>query len=82
MYYLIEISDGDSKIAGKGVYEYATLDDAVANFHSKLGAAMKSELFISELVMVIDSNGGIYKSEKYEKAVIAIDAMPPLEDEV
>lgn len=64
-FYLIEISEGNQSIAGKSVYEYATLNEAVANFHSKLGAAMKSALFTSELVMVINSDGGIHKSEKY-----------------
>lgn len=27
-YYIIEISDGDAKIKGKGMYEYATRDEA------------------------------------------------------
>lgn len=64
-YYLIEISTGDSKIAGRAIYEYATQNDAVAMFHSKLGSAMKSALYTSELIMVIDENGAVIKSEKY-----------------
>lgn len=64
-YYLIEISTGDSKIAGKAIYEYATQNEAVAMFHSKLGSAMKSALYTSELIMVIDENGAVIKSEKY-----------------
>ena len=68
-FYLIEVAEGDSKIAGKAIYEYSTLDEAVANFHSKLGTAMKSDLFESELVMVINSEGGVHKSEKWAKAV-------------
>lgn len=64
-FYLIEISEGEQSITGKAIYEYATLNEAVANFHSKLGSAMKSNLFTSELVMVINSDGGIHKSEKY-----------------
>ena len=35
-FYVIEIAEGDSKIAGKGTYEYNTLDEAVATFHSKM----------------------------------------------
>lgn len=66
-FYLIEIATGDEKIAGKAVYEYATLNEAVANFHSKLGSAMKSDLYESELVMVINSEGGVHKSEKFIK---------------
>lgn len=71
-FYLIEISEGNQSIAGKAVYEYATLNEAVANFHSKLGAAMKSNLFTSELVMVINSDGGIHKSEKYVAEVAPV----------
>lgn len=64
-YFLIEISEGDSKIAGKGIYEYDNLNSAVAMFHKKLGTAMSSDLYTSDLVMVIDGNGAVYKSEKY-----------------
>lgn len=69
MFYVIEISKGDSKIEGKSVYEYDTLNLAVGTFHQKLSSAMKSELFTEELVMVIDGNGGIYKSEHYTKPI-------------
>lgn len=68
-YYLLEISEGNSKIAGKAVYEYATENDAVAMFHQKLATAMKSDLFTSELVMVIDDNGAVLKSEKFVPVV-------------
>lgn len=71
-FYLIEISEGEEKIEGKAIYEYATLNEAVANFHSKLGAAMKSNLYTSELVMVINSDGGIHKSEKYVAEVAEV----------
>lgn len=65
MFYVLEIANGDSKIKGKGVYELATLNEAVALFHSKLGIAMKSELYTDELVMVIGADGAVYRSEKY-----------------
>ena len=64
-YYLIEISTGDTKISGKGIYEYATEKEAVAMFHSKLGSAMKSDLFETELIMVIDEFGNVLKCERY-----------------
>lgn len=72
MFYLIEISEGDSKISGKGIYAYETLNEAVASFHSKLGTAMKSELYTSDLVMVIDADGAVYKSEKFIREVNTI----------
>lgn len=69
-FYLIEIAEGDSKIAGKGVFEYEKLNDAVANFHSKLAIAMKSEMYTSDLIMVIDSDGCVHYSEKFVREII------------
>lgn len=65
MFYLIEISTGDSKIAGKAIYEYAAEKDAMAAFHQKLGSAMKSELYKTDLVIVMDSYGTVIKRERY-----------------
>lgn len=67
MFYVLEVSTGDSKIAGKAVYQYPTITEAVATFHSKLGAAMKSDLYDSELIMVIEANGSVVCSERYIK---------------
>lgn len=61
-YYVIEIAEGDSSIRGKSVYEYPTLNEAEASFHKKIGTAMSSDLFESDLVMVINSNGGTYSN--------------------
>lgn len=66
-YYLVEITTGDAAIAGKAVYEYETLNEAVANFHSKLGSAMKSTIVETELLMVINSDAGIYEKAAYTK---------------
>lgn len=66
-YYLIEISDGDTKIKGKGIYEYDDRNEAIANFHSKLGVAMKSEMYTSEQIFVINSANGIEASESFER---------------
>lgn len=64
-FFVIEIATGDAKIAGKGIYAYETEKDAVASFHAKLGTAMKSALYTSDLVMVIDADGKVIKREKY-----------------
>lgn len=69
MFYVIEIATGDARIAGKAVYEYATEKEAVATFHSKMGNAMKSELYDSELLMVCDENGILSKREKYVREI-------------
>lgn len=68
MYYVLEIATGDAKVAGKSVYQYATIEEAVGAFHSKLGTAMRSELYESDLCMVIEDNGSVSRSEKYIKA--------------
>lgn len=68
MYYVIEIAKGDAKIAGKGVYEYQTLEEAVGAWHAKLGAAMQSDLYASDLCMVVGDDGACYRSERYVKS--------------
>lgn len=69
-FYVIEIAEGDAKIKGKGIYEYADKDSAIATFHKKLGTAMSSDLYTSDLVMVIDENGSVWKSEKWVKPIV------------
>lgn len=73
MYYVLEITTGDSKVAGKSVYQYATADEAVATFHSKLGNAMKSDLYDTELVMVIADDGTVYRQERFVKPAPATE---------
>lgn len=69
MFYLIEIAHGDTKIEGKGIYTYSTEREAIANFHSKLGTAMKSDLYTSEVLVVIDQLGNVKKQEYYTAPV-------------
>lgn len=70
-YYLIEIAEGDAKIHGKGIYEYGTGSDsenkraAVASFHRKLGAAMSSDLYASDLLIVINESGNPIRREHW-----------------
>lgn len=66
-YFLIEIAEGDAKIKGKGIYEYATRNEAIANFHTKMGNAMKSPLFAREQLIVINSANGVEVAEVFEK---------------
>ncbi|MDO4802415.1 MAG: hypothetical protein Q4A15_09650 [Prevotellaceae bacterium] len=67
-YYLFEVAKGDPKIEGKAVITYQTEDEAIGNFHSHMGTAMKSELYDYDLCIVVDSNGAIYENKKYERA--------------
>lgn len=65
MFFVLEITTTD-KIS-KAVYQYDTLEEAVGNFHSKMGSQMKSDACNAELVMVIGEDGAVYRSEKYNK---------------
>ena len=67
MFYVLEVSTGEAAIAGRAVYAYATLDEAVATFHSKMGTAMKSLMYATELLMVIDDNGAVYRTELFTR---------------
>lgn len=76
-YFLIEIAEGDTKIKGKGMYEFNTRNEAIASFHSKMGVAMKSELYTREQLLVIDDGNSIIKSEIFIREV-KVDA--PIEE--
>lgn len=69
MFYLIEIATGDAKIAARSIFTYDNEKDAIANFHSRLGMAMKSDLYTTDLCMVIDENGTVLKREKYANSI-------------
>lgn len=60
MYYLIEITSYmDKDTVDKGIYSYTDRTLAIANFHSKMGGAMKNENYKSEMLMIIDERGGL-----------------------
>ena len=64
-FFVIEISDGDERIAGKAIYGYQTEREAVATFHQRMATAMKSDLYDSELVLVIDKYGVILWQDRF-----------------
>lgn len=77
MYYLIEIVNYvDGTPVSKGMYSFDTEKDAIANFHSKMGGAMKNDNYASELLVVMTNTGAVVKSEYYVKPV---DAEEPTE---
>lgn len=68
-YYLIELTTYmDTTPDAKGIYGYATMDEAVANFHTKLGGAMKNANYKSECVVVITNTGTTVKSEYWARS--------------
>lgn len=46
---------------------YNTLDEAVAEFHREMAADMKNDTLDWALVMVINSEGGIHRNEKWTR---------------
>lgn len=70
-FYVIELSEGDKKISGKGIYEYNTLEEAIASYHGKMSTAMKSELYTREQITIINSQNVIYNkySEVFERPI-------------
>lgn len=68
MYYLIEITTyNNGTAAAYAVYAYDTKDGAVAAFHQKLSGAMKNVNYASELCMVSDGVGVVYKNEYWQR---------------
>jgi len=69
-YYLLEVTTYNNGTAdAKGVYQYDDKDTAIANFHSKMGGAMKNENYASELVVVITESGETVKREYWVRPV-------------
>lgn len=68
MYHLIEITNYvDGTKESKGIYSYDSRTDAIANFHSKMGGAMKHANYKSEMLMVIDERGGLQIYDYWER---------------
>lgn len=65
-YFLIEITTKADKIE-KGIYEYDDQVTAIANFHSKMGGAMKNTDYLAETLLVIDENGATLCSECFTR---------------
>lgn len=69
MYYCIEISKIKDKDISKAIYTYDDRDVAVGTFHQKLGNAMRSDLVLSDMLMVIDGRGSIQAYEYWEREI-------------
>ena len=70
-YYLVEITTymDETTPDAKGIYSYDSETDAVANFHSKMGGAMKNANYASELVQVISGSGQVIKTEYWVRPI-------------
>lgn len=81
MYYLLEVTTyTDETPKAKGVYEYEDEILAIANFHSKMGGAMKNKNYATELVQVVAENGVVVATEYFERPVEPTEEDPFGED--
>lgn len=90
-YYVLEIAEGDEKIKGISASTFSDDEktdeqnrfDAIASANQKL-ATSKSNLYKSDLVLVIDENGGIIDNRKlnnpYWKAKEVQPTVQPTEE--
>lgn len=67
MFYVFEVTETGTISPAVGKFD--TQEAAVQSFHQRLATQMKASACLSELVMVIDDNGAVYRSEKYTKPV-------------
>lgn len=49
--------------------DYDDENTAVANFHSKMGGAMKNDKYASELLMVISNTGYVIENKYYVRPI-------------
>ena len=70
MYYLIELTTyvDDTKDA-QGLYTYTNLNDATASFHQRMAGAIRNDNYASELCQIIDEQGQVKRSERWERAI-------------
>ena len=70
MFYLIEITTyNNSTPVAKGVYNYNTLDEALASFFGKLRGAIINETYATELCIIIDGRGSVKRYEYWERPI-------------
>ena len=67
MFFVFEVTETDKITPAVGKFD--TQEAAVQSFHQRLATQMKAAACLSELVMVIDDNGAVYRSERYTKPV-------------
>jgi len=58
-----------------GVYTYTSQSEAVANFHSTIGAAMKQANVASALAVILNERGEAIKRERYVAEVTTSSAV-------
>lgn len=69
--------EAENRTAPKG---FDKLEEAIAEFHSQLAKDMKNDTLGWSLCMVINSDGGIHKNEKWTREEIQPEPQPEEEN--
>lgn len=74
-YYLITIQyNAEAKAENRTVPKaFDSMEEAIAEFHAQMGRDMKNTTLGWALSLIVDSNGGIVRNEKWERAVTVIE---------
>ena len=69
-YYLIEVTTyTDGRADSKSLTTYDDELEAVGKFHQKLGGAMTTETYATELLQVVAGNGVVVATEFFERPI-------------
>jgi hypothetical protein len=81
-FYLLEVTTyTDGRADSKSLTTYEDELEAVGKFHQKLGGAMTTETYATELVQVVAGNGVVVATEFFERPVEPTIEDPFVEDE-
>lgn len=59
----------DGTASKKSIYTYASIDEAIASYHSEMGKYMKAENVDKIRIIIVDENG-IYKEDWWARPII------------
>ena len=69
-YYFLEATTyTDGRADSKSLSTYTDELEAVGTFHQKLGGAMKTPTYATELVMVVAENGVVVATDFFERPI-------------
>lgn len=67
MFYLVQVEEyANGGPRGCNLFQYGSVDGAVAAFHGSMAAAMAAPNVMSELLVVLDDDGGVCRIEKWD----------------
>jgi hypothetical protein len=68
---LLYVTYNDGKATKKAIYTYATETEAIGNYHTQVGGAMKDETVKHIMAKALNTDGGIYEECTWNRPVNA-----------